>query len=124
MICLSILNADGESERILCTQHEQADAINLAFFEPLEVYKLTTPLTHLTLEESLEFLEVGKIRVQKIPGQINACILEAYSHSPLSHSSVRCTQERLKCEFEWSMSVMCHSLRNTHSPNNLLNLHS
>ena len=53
------------------TQHEQANAINLAFLEPLEEYRLTTPLTRLSLEESPEFLEVTEMEVQKVLGKLN-----------------------------------------------------
>ena len=53
------------------TQHEQANAINLAFLEPLEEYRLTTPLTRLSQEESPEFLEVTEMEVQKVLGKLN-----------------------------------------------------
>jgi hypothetical protein len=53
------------------TQHEQANAINLAFLEPLAEYRLTTPLTRLSLEESPEFLEVTEMEVQKVLGKLN-----------------------------------------------------
>ena len=40
-----------------------------------------------------------------------ACILKAHSHSHLSSTLMRCTQVRLKCECEWSMSLSVHSVR-------------
>jgi hypothetical protein len=40
-------NIDGFSS---FTQHEQSNAINLAFLEPLEEYRLTTPLNNLEHE--------------------------------------------------------------------------
>ena len=52
------------------TQHEQANSFNLAFLEPLEAYRLTTPLTRLTLEEPPKFLQVSEMRVQKVPAKL------------------------------------------------------
>jgi hypothetical protein len=60
-------NIDGFSN---LTQNEQANAIN-AFQEPLEEYRLTTPLTRLSLEESPEYLEVTEMEVQKVQGKLN-----------------------------------------------------
>ena len=57
---LTHLKVDGFSD---LTPHEQANAINLAFLEPLEAYRLTTPLPHLALEECPEFLEVSEIKI-------------------------------------------------------------
>ena len=54
------------------TQHEQANVVNLAFLEPLEAYRLTTPLTRLTLEESPEFLQVSEMRVQKVTAKLQS----------------------------------------------------
>jgi hypothetical protein len=61
-------NIDGFSN---LTQHEQDNAINLAFLDPLEEYRLTTPLTRLSLEESPEFLEVTEMEVQKVLSKLN-----------------------------------------------------
>ena len=65
---LAHLNVDGFSD---LTPHEQANAINLAFLEPLEAYRLTTPLPRLALEESPEFLEVSEMKMQKVLAKLN-----------------------------------------------------
>ncbi len=49
-----------------------------------------------------------------------ACILKAHSHSHLSDIPVRCTQEGLKCEYEWSLSDMLYSLREHSSSINIV----
>ena len=65
---LAHLNVDGFSD---LTPHEQANAINLAFLEPLEAYRLTTPLPRLALEESPEILEVSEMKMQKVLAKLN-----------------------------------------------------
>ena len=65
---LAHLNVDGFSD---LTPHEQANAISLAFLEPLEAYRLTTPLPRLALEESPEFLEVSEMKIQKVLAKLN-----------------------------------------------------
>ena len=53
------------------SQHEQANAINAAFLEPLEEYRLPAPPSRLLLEESPEILNVTEIRVQKVLAKLN-----------------------------------------------------
>ena len=45
---------------------DQANAINSAFLEPLEVYKLHEPLARIPLEDTPKFLTVSEERVQKV----------------------------------------------------------
>ena len=65
---LTHLNVEGFSD---LTPHEQANAINLAFLEPLEAYRLTTLLPRLALEESPEFLEISEMKIQKVLAKLN-----------------------------------------------------
>ena len=50
---------------------DQANAINLAFLEPLEVYKLHEPLARIPLEDTPKFLTVSEERVQKVVANLN-----------------------------------------------------
>ena len=71
------------------SQYEQADAINAAFLEPLQEYRLPTQPARLPLEESPEFLNVTESRVEKAlvklnpgkatgPDEIPNCFLKEY----------------------------------------------
>ena len=50
---------------------DQANAINSAFLEPLEVYKLHKPLARIPLEDTPKFLTVSEERVQKVLANLN-----------------------------------------------------
>ena len=50
---------------------DQANAINSAFLEPLQVYKLHEPLAHFPLEDTPKFLTVSEERVQKVLANLN-----------------------------------------------------
>ena len=52
---------------------DQANAINSAFLEPLQVYKLHEPLTHFPLEDTPKFITVSKEPVQKVLANLNQC---------------------------------------------------
>lgn len=54
------------------THKDQADTINAALLEPLEQYKLSTPLVYRDLEEFPEFPEVSEERVQKTLAGLNS----------------------------------------------------
>ena len=49
----------------------QANAINSAFLEPLQAYKLNEPLAHFPLEDTPKFLTVSEERVQKVLANLN-----------------------------------------------------
>ena len=52
--------------------HELANSINKAFYQPLEKYRLSCPITRLALEKNLpEFLEVSEERVWKVLSRLN-----------------------------------------------------
>ena len=50
---------------------DQANAINSAFLEPLEVYKLHKLLAHIPLEDTPKFLTVSEECVQKVLANLN-----------------------------------------------------
>lgn len=54
------------------TPKEQADTINAAFLEPLEQYKLSSPLVQRDLEKSPEIPVVSEERVQKTLAGLNS----------------------------------------------------
>ena len=73
------------------TQMERADKINAAFLEPLEEYRLQSPLPIFPLEEMSTFPNVSEMRVQKIlsnlptnrasgPDKLPNWILKEYSY--------------------------------------------
>ena len=51
--------------------YEQANAINAAFLEPLEEYRLSAQPARLPLEESPEFLNITESRVEKALVRLN-----------------------------------------------------
>ena len=67
---LSQIDVEGFSELSLI---EKANTINAAFLEPLEEYRLPTPLEFLPMEANTtpEILHVGEQRVQKVLSHLN-----------------------------------------------------
>lgn len=67
-----LLNHINVKEVENLSTHELANSINKAFFEPLEEYRLSCPITRLALERnSPDFLEVSEERVWKILSKLN-----------------------------------------------------
>ena len=53
------------------TAQPRNDAINAAFLEPLDQYRLQEPLTHFPLEDEPEFLSVTEERVLKVLSKLH-----------------------------------------------------
>ena len=66
---ISQINIDHFSD---LSKPEQANAINAAFLEPLDQYRLQEPLTRFPLEEEPEFLIVTEERVLKVLSKLHA----------------------------------------------------
>ena len=66
---ISQINVDQFSD---LSRPEQANAINAAFLEPLDQYRLQEPLTCFPLEDEPEFLSVTEERVLKVLSKLHA----------------------------------------------------
>ena len=61
-----VINQISIDELESLSPQAKANNINAAFLEPLEEYRLTSPLSSMPLEESPEFLQVSESRVLKL----------------------------------------------------------